>query len=436
MPCCFRPQEKVKGNSTRNSIVLQGGNGEERTTTLTVSVLPGCDRVRFLGEGSFGVVILVRERSTGVLFAAKIMNKAQLMAENQFSNIITERRVLREAGPHPFVIECHSGFQTENAVVLVLEYLSGGDMYDLLKKNGCLTEQQARFYIAEVLVGLHELHRLNFVFRDLKLENILIDDRGHIRLTDFGLAGQVDPVRGSENSITDISGTAIYQAPEILSRSGHGRLVDYWALGVLTHAILTGRPPFSADGGHEELYNRIQSQDVDLNHERLQGVSAEARDFMRQLLQRNPSDRLGAADDDQASIRAHPFLRGIDWDAILRYDLDPPLPPPRQPEAEVQSIAKKADIAFVEKKIFEKLYGNMTCESNVRFKFKQRNRQDCSRLDAREYKLVNVRSRNTTTSRVSIGLDFQGTCVDAPGKTWTGTTDDFGRFISPSANTL
>lgn len=434
MLCCFG--KKPKEQREQKSVYLQTRSDQSATVSLAEHVLPGCDRVRYLGEGSIGIVVLVRERSTGAFFAIKIMSKTQLMAENQFSNIITERRVLREAGPHPFVIECHSGFQTQNAVVLVLEYLPGGDMYDLLKNNGSLSEDQARFYVAEILVGLHELHRLKFVFRDLKLENILLDERGHIRLADFGLAGKVDPIRGREQQITDISGTAIYQAPEILSRRGHGRCVDFWALGVLTHVMLTGRPPFSPECSRTELYHRIQTRDPDLSNDRLQHISYEAQDFMKQLLQRDPARRLGSADDSQESIRAHPFLRGIDWDAILQFQVDPPLPPPRRHETEFQTERDDADAEFVEKKIIEKLHGKSVTCNHGPSRLQCGAHRKSNGLDAGEYKHVNVPPWKSGSGRISIGLDFQGISVDACAKTWTGTTNDFGRFISAQGGSL
>jgi serine/threonine protein kinase len=453
MPCCFgggRSKEQKESSAAacapaESDVCVQSACGKQ-------VVLPGCDPVRLLGEGTFGTVVLVRERSTGTLFAAKIMSKAQLVEEAQLENIITERRVLREAGPHPFVIECHSGFQTPDAVVLVLEYLSGGDMYDLLKRNGCLSEDQARFYIAEILIGVQELHRLNFVFRDLKLENILLDERGHVRLTDFGLAGRVESGTWDDRTITDISGTAIYQAPEIFAGAGHGRVVDFWALGVLAHVILTGRPPFAADGDREELHRLVQSADVELdNNERLRGASAHARDFIRQLLQRDPSKRLGSADgaDSQASIRAHPFLDGVDWDALLRFEVAPPLPPPLTPPPclpatggacageGAPSVAAVGDAAVsaadAEKRVFEKLVSSPAVQSSAssRRLFTKGGDQPGG-LDTREYKVVNVpKASPHGGGRVSIGLDFRGRNQGAQTKTWTGTTDDFGRVISP-----
>lgn len=457
MWCCFGSRCSKKDTPIAGADFGDKRDGRLKSADGATVVLPGCDPVRLLGEGSFGTVVLVRERSTGVFFAVKIMSKAQLMAEDQLENVITERRVLREAGPHPFVIECHSGFQTPDAVVLVLEYLSGGDMFDLLKKNGTLTEDQARFYIAEILIGIQELHRLNFVFRDLKLENILLDRRGHVRLTDFGLAGAVSSGNWDNRTIFDISGTAIYQAPEILSGEGHGRVVDFWALGVLAFVIFTGRPPFSGDGGRVELNRLIQTADIDLEHEeRLEGVSDNAKAFIRDLLQRDPAKRLGSADDGQKSIRSHPFMKDVDWDAMLQFEVEPPLPPPLSPPpclfteedgangAEAgggcQAAGSSGEAINAERRVFDKLTGYTAAKppangSNRRFGGRdRRDRKVGSGLDCAEYKVVDVGgSSELGKGRVSIGLDFRGRNAQSKTKTWTGTTDDFGRVYRPDA---
>lgn len=463
MACCFGGRRSKKRNAPP-AVPPPATNSHLTAVGDKQVVLPGCDPVQLLGEGTFGTVVLVRERATGVLFAVKIMSKAQLVQEDQLKNIIIERKVLREAGPHPFVIECHSGFQTTDAVVLVLEYLSGGDMFDLLKKNGCLDEEQARFYVAEILIGLQELHRHGFVFRDLKLENILLDNAGHVRLTDFGLSGKVEAGIWNDRTITDISGTAIYQAPEIIAGNGHGRVVDFWALGILTHVILTGRPPFSAgEGGRAELSRQIQHTNVDLDgNERLSSVSAAARDFIRQLLQRDPAKRLGSADEDgsQSSIRSHPFFEGIDWEALLHFRVKAPLPPPLCPppglfldgteevdggtgsggtggsSSPLDAVERNGSAAAAEKHVFNKLKSPAPTASEAGGKLRKGRKADRpppapGGLDAGVYKMVNV-PIPPATGRVSIGLDFRGLNEDAGSKTWTGTTDDFGRFIVPS----
>lgn len=396
-----------------------------RWSAVTSDVLPGCEPVRLLGEGTFGTVVLVRERSTGELFAAKVMSKAQIVAAQQLESIVTERQVLREAGPHPFVVECHSGFQTSNAVVLVLEYVSGGDMYDLLKKHGCLTEEQARFYLAEIVIAVAELHGHDFVFRDLKLENILIDGNGHVRLTDFGLAGKFVSGEASEQAIFDISGTAIYQAPEMLADKGHGRVVDWWALGVLAYVLLAGRPPFAANDSREQLHHRILNAHLDLDKdERLTETSDSCRDFISKLLDKNSATRLGSAASDAADVKKHPFFDGIDWEGVVNFELTPPLTPALAPPNMNGSAADPLEVKEAQAKLADKVRGKHKAPAGGLVKRSSGKKKD---LDAGEYKPVQV--VGSSKSRVSIGLDFDGLNRKASGKTWTGTADDFGRQI-------
>lgn len=395
---------------------------------VATNVLPACEPIRLLGEGTFGTVVLVRERSTGELFAAKVMSKRQLVVTEQLDSIVTERQVLREAGPHPFVVECHSGFQTADAVVLVLEYVSGGDMYDLLKKHGCLTEDQARFYLAEITVAIAELHRHDFVFRDLKLENILIDEQGHVRLTDFGLAGKFRSGDPSEQAIFDISGTAIYQAPEMLAGKGHGRVVDWWALGVLTYVLLAGRPPFASDSSRQKLYDRIQHAKLDLdNDDRLQDVSDSCREFISKLLDKDPAARLGSDGNDALDVQMHPFFQGIDWEGVTNFELSPPLDPAlKPPNSENGRTRDPQQVKEAQKHLADKVLSKHKPASRGLAKTPSAQKRE---LDAGEYKPVKV-SAASSKHRVSIGLDFDGVNKTAAEKTWTGTADDFGRVLS------
>lgn len=397
-------------------------------STVATNVLPACQPVRLLGEGTFGTVVLVRELSTGQLFAAKVMSKSQLVVSQQLDSIVTERQVLREAGPHPFIVECHSGFQTRDAVVLVLEYVSGGDMYDLLKMHGCLTEDQARFYLAEITVAVAELHRHDFVFRDLKLENILIDEKGHVRLTDFGLAGKFRSGHSSEQAIFDISGTAIYQAPEMLAGKGHGRVVDWWALGVLAYVLIAGRPPFASESSREELHDRIQHENLDLkSDDRLTDVSDTCRQFITRLLDKDPATRLGSDGNDALDVQKHAFFEGIDWKGMTNFELSPPLAPAlRPPLREKGSSRDPQEVKVAEEKLADKVLGKHKSASRGVVKTASARQRE---LDALEYKPVKVIAASSKR-RVSIGLDFNGVNKTAAGKTWTGTADDFGRVIS------
>lgn len=426
-PSTKLPRKSSARLSRKNSANPSSSRPPPPTTWSKVAnVLPSCAPVRHLGEGTFGTVVLVRERATGELFAAKVMSKSHLIAAQSLDSVVMERRVLREAGPHPFVVECHSGFQTNDAVVLVLEYVSGGDMYDLMKKHGCLTEAQARFYLAEIIVALKELHRHDFVFRDLKLENILIDEKGHVRLTDFGLAGKFISGEPGEQAIFDISGTAIYQAPEMLMGKGHGRVVDWWALGVLAYVLMAGRPPFAADESREMLHHRIQNKKLDLeDDDRLSHISPQCRDLIYRLLDKNPATRLGSDGNDALDVQNHPFFDGIDWKGVVNFELEPPLCPGLEPRPSDSGGCDPQLVRHAESKLADKVHSK---HKGIQRGFKRSASARRRDLDAGEYKPVVVNG-GSSKARVSIGLDFQGVNATAGGKTFTGTADDFGRFI-------
>mmetsp|Transcript_10622 Transcript_10622/g.28313 ORF Transcript_10622/g.28313 Transcript_10622/m.28313 type:complete len:404 (-) Transcript_10622:158-1369(-) len=383
LKCCFGGDSSGGAGGRAKS---GGGAGVARNSgaeSEALPSLPGCELLCLLGQGTFGTVVLIRERATKALFALKIMSKEQLMADGQVENVVTERQVLRDAGPHPFVIECFGGFQTDTAVVLVLEYLSGGDFYDLLKERGLLDEAQARFYLAEIVMGIGELHAHKFALRDLKLENILLDGDGHTRLTDFGLAGKVSAL--GDTSIVDLSGTAIYQAPEILAKKGHGTAVDWWALGVLAFLMMSGRPPFNA-ADRTELYRMIQDKELNVNEARnAEKWSSETKDLLRRLLDKNPETRLGAKGVQE--VMAHDFFRNVQWDRVLSMEVTPPLPPPKSMPEE----AEHAEAVRAAKQELKK-----------RLQVASKNRKGVYQVMA-EFERVHVRSRE------SIGLDFDNT---------------------------
>jgi serine/threonine protein kinase len=282
---------------------------------------------------------------------------------------------------------------------------------------------------------LQELHSHNVVFRDLKLENILVDKCGHIRLTDFGLSAKVSPTAWADHTIVDRSGTAMYQAPEVLAKTGHGRLVDFWALGVLTHVVLTGRPPFTSTS-HAELYAEMQVRDLDLDSDRtLSHVSQSARDFIASLLQRDPAKRLGAGSaEGPGSIRAHPFFSNIDWEALLRREVTPPLPPLLNPQEELMgesAVRSSTDlrgkrssgwVTEAETAIREKLFPRAHVVPLPRTRSKHREAPS----DFVEYCVVNS-ADCSTSGRVSIGLDFHDSNSAARRRTWTGANHDYGR---------
>lgn len=346
------------------------------------------------------------------------MSKSHLIQENQLENITTERHILREAGPHPFVVKCYEAFQTSEAVVLVLEYVNGGDLYDLLKVYGCLGEEEVRFYLAEVVIGVGELHRRGFVFRDLKLENILVDKKGHVRLTDFGLGGRVVEGDGDEGKGKGwVGGTAIYWSPEVCRGEVGGRGADWWALGVLGYVLLTGRGPFGGGGAEErkELMDAIMGRKLDLEgDERLKEVGGVCKDLLRRLLCKDLRGRLGSGAGDVEEVMKHEFFKGIDWEVVGKYGLKPPLGPP------LKGGVGKGGEKIAREKFSDKL-GR---------KYKKRRGKRCT-LGDEDYKSIEVRQQGN--GRISIGLDFDRRNFAADRKTWTEDHGDDPGHIAQQA---
>lgn len=306
------------------------GNVTNKTSASAV----GVDDFEFLflvGKGAFGKVWKVRKKDTGKIYAMKILRKKEVLEQNLVEHTNLERDIMAVFGSHPFIINLYFAFQTADKLHFVLDYLSGGSLfYHLSNHDGPFPEHVVAFYAAEIIVGLETLHKNNIVYRDLKLENILLDTDGHIRLTDFGLSAKLEQNR----LIHSFSGTALYLAPEILMDrgEGHGKSVDWWSLGVLIHVMLTQEPPFWSEN-NRALFDMIMRQDVNLENKIL---SREAISLLRGLLVKDWRRRLGCGIAGPDEIKAHPFFRHIDWNKLLKKKITPPLRP--QPDQEVQEI--------------------------------------------------------------------------------------------------
>ncbi|CAM9484004.1 unnamed protein product [Chrysoparadoxa australica] len=277
--------------------------------------------IRVIGKGSFGKVFLVREKVSGQLYAMKVvLRKDNIIKRNQVEHTKTERNVLGYV-KHPFIVGLNMAFQTRDKLFFVLDYCAGGELFFHLGKLGKFPGPRARFYAAEIALALQYVHTLDIVYRDLKPENVLLNDRGHIRLTDFGLSkeGISDNTSGAHS----FCGTPEYLAPEILNRQGHGRAVDWWSLGALLYEMLTGLPPFYCRD-REKLFEKIRRGN--LAYPRY--LSDQATDILQGLLTRDPAKRLGSGPDDTEEIKRHPFFSGVDWERMSRCEIDPPWMPP------------------------------------------------------------------------------------------------------------
>jgi serum/glucocorticoid-regulated kinase 2 len=278
--------------------------------------------LRLIGTGSFAKVLLVRHKDTGQLFAMKVLKKEELFRRNQIDHTKTERLILATLR-HPFMVKLRYSFQTDHKLYMVLDFVRGGELFYHLRRAGRFTEEQARFYVAEVILALDYLHRHDVIYRDLKPENILLGHDGHIKLTDFGLSKKgITSVggKGEGQTATTFCGTPEYLAPEIITGIGHGKAVDWWSVGILFFEMLNGKPPFSSQNRNQLYINTIKGQIT-----WPEGISNEARDLLSKLLHRRPEERLGSRGIKE--IQNHPFFTSLDWEAVYHKRVTPPFLP-------------------------------------------------------------------------------------------------------------
>lgn len=213
----------------------------------------------------------------------------------------TERDILIQAIDHPFLIKLVFAFQTTQKIYFILEYCPGGELFNLLKKRKRFSEEQAKFFIGQIVLALDHLHQHNIVYRDLKPENVLITQDGYIKITDFGLS----KFSLNDNSLT-ICGTPEYLAPEILYKKGYGKDIDWWSLGCLVYEIVAGIPPFYSKN-REDLFHQIKFQ----NPKYPNFITEQCQNLIEHLLKKEPSQRLGF--NGVQEVKDHPWFKNINW---------------------------------------------------------------------------------------------------------------------------
>ena len=285
---------------------------------------PHCFQLlKVLGKGGYGKVFQVRKTTdpdSGKIYAMKVLKKASIVRnQKDTAHTKAERNILEEV-KHPFIVDLKFAFQTGGKLYLILEYLSGGELFMHLEREGIFMEDMACFYLAEITMALGHLHRKGIIYRDLKPENILLDMLGHIKLTDFGLCKESI----HDGSITHtFCGTIEYMAPEVLMRSGHNKAVDWWSLGALMFDMLNGAPPFTAENRKKTIEKVLRGKLTLPAY-----LTNDAKDLLKKLLKRHSPSRLGAGPDDDAPVRRHPFFKQINWDDLLQRRVEPPFKPP------------------------------------------------------------------------------------------------------------
>lgn len=316
--------------------------------------------VKVIGKGAFGEVRLVQKKDTGKIYAMKTLLKSEMHKKDQLAHVKAERDVLAESDS-PWVVNLYYSFQDSVYLYLIMEFLPGGDLMTMLIKYEIFSEDVTRFYMAECVLAIEAVHRLGFIHRDIKPDNILIDKEGHIKLSDFGLStgfhkthdqayyqrllnggGSNSAQNQGRNSVMvdaihltisnrdkintwrqsrrikaySTVGTPDYIAPEIFIHQGYGQECDWWSLGTIMYECLVGWPPFCAEDAHE-TYRKIVNWPENLHFPDEVQLSYEAEDLIRSLIT-SADKRIGRHGADE--IKAHPFFAGVDWNSLRQID--------------------------------------------------------------------------------------------------------------------
>ncbi|KAL6838729.1 hypothetical protein ACP4OV_031443 [Aristida adscensionis] len=332
-----------------------------------------------IGRGAFGEVRLCREKTSGNIYAMKKLKKSDMVVRGQVEHVRAERNLLAEVASH-CIVKLYYSFQDAEYLYLIMEYLPGGDIMTLLMREDTLTEHVARFYIAETILAIESIHKHNYIHRDIKPDNLLLDKNGHMKLSDFGLCKPIDCSKlstlnedepmGEDNlresmdvdsSLSDTTngrrwrsqheqlqhwqmnrrklafstvGTPDYIAPEVLLKKGYGMECDWWSLGAIMYEMLVGYPPFYADDPITTCRKIVHwrnhlkfPEDARLSHE--------ARDLICRLLC-DVDHRIGSTGADQ--IKAHPWFQGVAWDKL--YEMEAAFKPQVNDELDTQNFMK------------------------------------------------------------------------------------------------
>jgi ribosomal protein S6 kinase alpha-5 len=305
--------------------------------------------LKVLGTGAYGKVFLVRKvdgKDAGKLYAMKVLKKANIVQKVKTTeHIRTERQVLASIRQAPFLCKLYYAFQTDAKLHLILEYIRGGELFTHLFKRENFNENEVKFYIGEITLALEHLHNMGIIYRDIKLENILLDHEGHVCLCDFGLSKEFmsSAQSGAEDSndrrTYSFCGTIEYMSPELIQGDcGHNFTVDWWSLGVLTYELLTGASPFTIEG-EKNVPADISKRILKTQPPMPRIFSKHTKDFITKLLNKMPNKRLGA--NGASEVKAHPFFESINWVDLANKRIPPPFKPSICNELDTTNFAEE-----------------------------------------------------------------------------------------------
>lgn len=304
--------EESRQRQRKNTTTLYG------RTDKKVSI-EDFELLKMLGKGGHGKVMLC-EKKTGAkgIYALKIIKKQHVIEHNQLEHTRAEKLILSHVN-HPFLVSLQHAFQTDQKLYFVMEFMKGGELFQHLRRVKQFTEQQTKHIAACIVLALGHLHNKDYIYRDLKPENVLMDQNGFCKLTDFGLAKFLK----AEELAQTFCGTAEYLAPEVILAKGCNRPADWWSLGVLIYEMIYGLPPFYSTN-IQKMYKNIVVNE--LKFKKHTECSDEAKDFMSGLLVKKPRERLGSV-ADSLEIMSHPWFADIDWSRLLEKKVSMPFKP-------------------------------------------------------------------------------------------------------------
>ncbi|XP_067144213.1 putative protein kinase C delta type homolog isoform X2 [Centruroides vittatus] len=316
----------LSSSDSDDSSELNTDNNEESSNKDTTTrlrfkkyTIDDFNFIKMLGKGSFGKVMLAEMKGQNRYFAVKCLKKDVVLEDNDIECTMIERKVLALGSNHPYLCKLYCTFQNESHLFFVMEYLSGGDLMFHIQQIGRFDQDRARFYSAEIVCALKFLHRKGIVYRDLKLDNILLDNSGHVKISDFGMCKT--GIKNDRRANT-FCGTPEYIAPEIIKGQTYNQSVDWWSFGVLLYEMLIGQSPFNGTD-EDELFWSVCNEEASFPR----FISKEAKHIISLFLIKNPERRLGMPECAAGDVCSQPFFQVINWDRLERKEILPPFRP-------------------------------------------------------------------------------------------------------------
>ncbi|KAM4711368.1 cAMP-dependent protein kinase catalytic subunit PRKX [Anableps anableps] len=310
-----RAKPAASGDTSLKDGKSSAGCPAEAAANSRIYSLDELETMATVGTGTFGRVFLVKDKKSKAFFALKQMKISDVIRLKQEQHVHNEKEVLTEIS-HPFLIRLFWTHHDERFLYMLMDYVPGGELFSYLRSRGRFSNATGLFYTSEIVCAIEYLHSKEIVYRDLKPENILLDSEGHIRLTDFGFAKKL-----SDRTWT-LCGTPEYLAPEVIQSKGHGRAVDWWALGILVFEMLAGYPPFFDDNPFG-IYQKILSGKLEFPRH----LDFYVKDLIKKFLVIDRARRLGNMKNGADDVKKHRWFKTVDWEAVPLRKLKPPIVP-------------------------------------------------------------------------------------------------------------